>query len=168
MATKDTGKQRRERVIDVLNKARAMELYAISQYMHQHYDLDDADYGALASGMKKVSIDEMRHAEMFAERIKDMDGEPTAKRDGELKHGLAVEKLYSFDANLESDTIDKYNDFLAVCRECQDGVSATLFEKIINEEQEHFNYFDDQNAHVTRLGNSYLAKCANTAPASND
>ena len=37
--------ERRQKVIDVLNKARAMELQAIHQYMNQHYNLDDLDYG---------------------------------------------------------------------------------------------------------------------------
>jgi bacterioferritin len=31
---------KKARVIDALNKARSMELYAIVQYMNQHYQLD--------------------------------------------------------------------------------------------------------------------------------
>ena len=38
--------ERRQKVIGVLNKARAGELLAIHQYMNQHYNLDDMDYGA--------------------------------------------------------------------------------------------------------------------------
>ena len=67
----------RTKVIEVLNKARAMELQAIGQYMNQHYNLDDMDYGDLAAKMKLIAIDEMRHAEMFAERLKELGGEPT-------------------------------------------------------------------------------------------
>ena len=64
-------KTRKEKVIEVLNKARSMELFAIHQYMNQHYNLSDKDYGELAANMKLIAIDEMRHAEDFAERIKD-------------------------------------------------------------------------------------------------
>lgn len=32
-------------VVEALNKARSMELHAIHQYMNQHYNLDDMDYG---------------------------------------------------------------------------------------------------------------------------
>ncbi len=39
--------------------------------MNQHYNLDDMDYGELAAKMKLIGIDKMRHAEAFAERIKD-------------------------------------------------------------------------------------------------
>jgi bacterioferritin len=56
-----------------------MELQAIHQYMNQHYSLDDMDYGDLAVKVKLIAIDEMRHAEMFAERIKELGGEPTAE-----------------------------------------------------------------------------------------
>ena len=45
---------RRKAVITVLNKARAMELQAIHQYMNQHYGLDDMDYGELAGKMKLI------------------------------------------------------------------------------------------------------------------
>jgi bacterioferritin len=48
-----------------------MELHAIAQYMNQHYNLDDRDYGDMAAKIKLIAIDEMRHAEMFAERIKE-------------------------------------------------------------------------------------------------
>ena len=39
-------KTRKEKVIEVLNKARSMELFAIHQYMNQHYNLSDKDYVA--------------------------------------------------------------------------------------------------------------------------
>ncbi|MDJ0784590.1 MAG: ferritin-like domain-containing protein, partial [Desulfosarcinaceae bacterium] len=62
MAAKTTKEERRQKVIEVLNEARAMELQAIGQYMNQHYGLDDMDYGELAGKMKLIAIDEMRHA----------------------------------------------------------------------------------------------------------
>ncbi|HPU89102.1 MAG TPA: ferritin-like domain-containing protein, partial [Spirochaetota bacterium] len=61
--------ERKQKVVTVLNTARSMELQAIHQYMNQHYNLDNLDYGELARNIKLIAIDEMRHAEMFAERI---------------------------------------------------------------------------------------------------
>ena len=161
-ASKD---QRRQKVIDVLNKARSMELTAIVQYMNQHYNLDDMDYGELAAKMKLIAIDEMRHAEGFAERIKELGGEPTSEPDQKITRGQAVEAIFPFDANLEDDTIDTYNQFLLVCRENGDSVSMKLFEQTIDEEQLHFNYFDNINDHIEKLGNVYLAKIAGTSSA---
>ena len=154
--------QRRKKVIEVLNKARAMELQAIYQYMNQHYGLDDMDYGELAGKMKLIAIDEMRHAEMFAERVKELGGEPVAGHDGKIVRGQKVEKVFTFDAALEDDTIDKYNQFLLVCRDNGDSVSMKIFEDIIEEEQLHYNYFDNIDGHIKQLGDTYLAKIAGT------
>jgi len=159
----NTSKEERiQKVIDVLNKARAMELQAIHQYMNQHYNLDDLDYGELAAKVKLIAIDEMRHAEMFAERIKELGGEPVAGHDGTVEKGQAVEGIFPFDAELEDDTIDVYNQFLLVCRENGDSISMKAFEEIIDEEQLHYNYFDNVNNHIVKLGGTYLAKIAGT------
>ena len=45
----NTKGQGKDKVIEVLNKARGMELHAIVQYMNQHYNLDDMDYGEMAA-----------------------------------------------------------------------------------------------------------------------
>ena len=157
--------ERKAKVIEVLNKARAMELTAIGQYMNQHYGLDDMDYGELAGKMKLIAIDEMRHAEAFAERIKELGGEPTTEQAEKVQKGQAVEIIYPFDANAEDDAIDAYNQFLLVCRENGDSVSMKLFEQIIEDEQAHFNYFDSIHDHIEKLGKTYLAKIAGTSSA---
>ncbi len=160
---KDAKEAARQKVIEVLNKARSMELHAIGQYMNQHYNLDDMDYGELAANVKLIAIDEMRHAEQFAERIKELGGEPTADLADKVQRGQAVEKIFPFDSNLEDDTIFTYNQFLNVCRENGDSVTMKLFEAIIDEEQAHFNYFDNVNDHIGKLGQAYLARIAGTS-----
>jgi len=161
----NTKDQRREKVISVLNKARGMELQAIAQYMNQHYNLDDMDYGELAAKMKLIAIDEMRHAEMFADRIKELDGEPTVEPLKKSEKGQKIKAIFPFDAKLEDDTIDQYNQFLQVCRDNGDNISVKLFETIIDEEQIHFNYFDNVSDHITKLGDTYLAQIAGTPSA---
>jgi bacterioferritin len=160
-----TREQRKEKVIEVLNKARSMELHAIIQYMNHHYNLDDMDYGELAAKMKLIAIDEMRHAEAFAERIKELGGEPTTEPIAKSEKGQKVEVIFSFDAKIEGEAIDAYNQFLMVCRENGDSTSVKLFEMTIDEEQLHFNYFDDVSSHIEKLGDSYLARIAGTSSA---
>ncbi len=158
----DAREAKKKKVIDVLNKARSMELYAIHQYMNQHYNLDDMDYGDLAAKVKLIAIDEMRHAEMFAERIKELGGEPTSDPDAKVQKAQKLEAVFPFNARLEDDTIDAYNRFLMVCRENGDSISMKLFETITDEEQIHFNYFDNISDHIARLGAAYLAQIAGT------
>lgn len=157
--------QRREKVIEALNQARAGELQAIIQYMNQHYSLDDMDYGDLAAKVKLIAIDEMRHAEMFADRVKELDGEPTTEPAAKAEKGQEVKAMFAFDAGLEDNTIDLYNQFLITCRDNGDSTSVKLFEVIIDEEQIHFNYFDNVNDHIKKLGEGYLAQIAGTPSA---
>ncbi len=154
---------KKTKVIEALNKARSMELYAIAQYMNQHYNLDDMDFGKFAANIKLIAIDEMRHAEMFAERIKELDGEPTIAMDASPKKGQDVKDVFPFNRGVEDGTMDVYNQLVQVCRENGDNISADLIKSILIEEQEHFNYFDDEAEHIKKLDNAYLAEVAGTA-----
>jgi bacterioferritin len=156
---------RKVNVIEVLNKARAMELQAIHQYMNQHYNLDDMDYGEMAGKIKLIAIDEMRHAETFAERIKELGGEPATEKAGPVEKGQPVEAVFPYDAAAEDDAIDAYNRFLLVCRDNGDSTSMKILEAIIDEEQLHFNYFDNVGEHIEKLGATYLAQIAGTSSA---
>ena len=158
----ENRENRKAKVIEVLNKARALELHAIHQYMNQHYSLDDMDYGELAANMKLIAIDEMRHAENFAERIKELGGEPTTNKEGKVVTGQDVPAIYESDANQEDATIEAYSQFLTVCKEQGDIVTARLFERIIEEEQAHLTYSENIGSHIAKLGDTYLAKIAGT------
>lgn len=162
---KKSREARKDKVIEVLNKARAMELQAIHQYMNQHYNLDDMDFGELAGKVKLIAIDEMRHAEAFAERVKELGGEPVTESAGKVLRGQEIKKIFPFDAGIEDETIAVYNEFLLVCRENGDSTSMKVFEQIIDEEQAHFNYFDNVADHIEKLGDVYLAKIAGTPSA---
>jgi bacterioferritin len=157
--------KRKEMVIEALNKARTMELHAIHQYMNQHYNLDNWDYGDMAAKVKLIAIDEMRHAEMFADRIEELGGQPTTDLAAMVVKGQKVEAVFPFNADLEDSTIATYNDFLLVCRESGDSTSVKLFESIIDEEQIHFNYFDNVSNHIKDLNGTYLAQIAGTPSA---
>lgn len=161
MATAKKGQK--SKVVDALNKARAMELYAIAQYMNQHYNLDDADYGKFAANIKLIAIDEMRHAEMFAERIKELDGEPTTVMDDKPVKGQDVKLVFPFNEKVEDNTIAVYNQLMQLCRDNGDNVSAKLFERILVEEQDHYNHFSNEAKHVKGLGDTYLSQVAGTS-----
>lgn len=156
----NSREEKRQKVIEVLNKARSMELQAIHQYMNQHYNLDDMDYGELAGNLKLIAIDEMKHAEAFAERVKELGGEPTTELAGGVEKEQDIKTIFSFNSEQEDEAIETYNEFLSVCVENNDSISKKLFERIIDEEQEHLNYFEDIGEHIDSLGEAYLANIA--------
>ena len=146
-----------KKVIDLLNKARASELTAISQYMAHHYELDDGDFGKLASVLKKVAIEEMKHAEKLAERILFLEGTPTTTPDGETKKGQDIAKMLATDIGLESGAVKMYNAAANACAAEKDQISKQLFEELLGEEEEHLDTFKNIKNHVDKLGAAYLA-----------
>lgn len=151
-----------KKVVEVLNKARSMELHSIQQYMNQHYNLDNLDYGKFAASIKRIAIDEMTHAENFAERIKVLDGEPSSDLAAQVEKGQDLKGIYPYNIGLEGTVLEVYNQFAQVCRENNDNVSAKLFEDTLEDEQKHYDYFTNTNKHISELGTAFLAKIAGT------
>ncbi len=146
-----------QKVVDLLNAARARELTAVTQYMAQHYELEDRDFGKLASKIKEIAIQEMKHAEDLAERILYLKGEPTTKPDAGIKKGEEIANMLATDIALESQAVTMYNEAAVVCSEEKDQISKRLFEKLLGDEEEHLNIFENLKDHVEKLGTAYLA-----------
>jgi bacterioferritin len=149
-----------QKVIDLLNKARSRELTAISQYMAQHYELEDQDFGKLATKLKEVAIQEMKHAEKLAERILFLKGEPTSKPDGVAKKGQKIPDMLTTDIALEAQAIKMYNEASVTCAAEKDQISKELFEELLKEEEVHLNTFENIKGHIDKLGAAYLATLA--------
>jgi bacterioferritin len=146
-----------QKVIDLLNKGRSRELTAISQYMSQHYELEDTDFGKLASKFKEIAITEMKHAEKLAERILFLNGEPTSKPDALPKKGQQIPQMLTTNMALEAAAMKMYNEAAMVCAAEKDQISKELFEDLLKDEEDHLNYFDNTKDHVDKLGAAYLA-----------
>lgn len=143
--------------IDVLNLARAMELQAISQYMGQHYTLDDKNFPSLAVAMKTVALQEMHHAEMLGLRIRELGGVPVTALAGVPDTAAEMDYIYQADVTLETDTVDLYGTYIQELEGAGDYPSAQLLKKIIVEEEAHQQYFIDVLGHVNSLGANFLA-----------
>ena len=145
-----------KKVIDLLNQARSRELTAITQYMAQHYELEDQDFGKLASKLKETAIQEMKHAEKLAERILYLKGEPTSKPDGVAKKGQKIQDMLTTDIGLEAQAIKMYNDASVVCAAEKDQISKEVFEELLKDEEDHLNTFENIKDHVDKLGVAYI------------
>ena len=146
-----------QKVIDLLNKGRSRELTAITQYMAQHYELEDSDFGKLASKFKEIAITEMKHAEKLAERILFLNGEPTSKPDALPKKGQKVSEMLNTNMALEAGAMKMYNEAAMVCASEKDQISKELFEELLKDEEDHFNHFENVKDHIDKLGAAYLA-----------
>ncbi|MFH0964010.1 MAG: bacterioferritin [Planctomycetota bacterium] len=149
-----------EKVIDLLNEARARELTAILQYLGQHYELEDGDFGKLAAKLKEIGIQEMKHAEALAERILFLKGTPITKPDGQIKKGQEIPDMLKTDIALEAQAIKMYNEASVACAQARDQISKELFEKLLKDEEDHLSYFENVKDHIDKLGAAYLVTLA--------
>jgi len=145
-----------KRVIDLLNQARAHELGVISQYMIHHYELEDKDYGKLASTLKEIAITEMKHAEKLSDRILFLNGEPISRPAGESVKGQEIPDMLKTDIALEANTIALYNEAAVLCTAEKDQVSKDLFEELLRQEEGHLDTFENIRDLIGTLGAPYL------------
>ena len=146
-----------DKVIDMLNKARASELTAIMTYMEQHYELEDQDFGVLSDIIKKTAIVEMKHAEKLAERILFLEGAPVSKPDREIPKGQDMAGMLATDMDLEKTAISMYNDFARQCGDLGDHTSKGIFEQLLKQEEDHLDVFENIRKHIENLGDNYIA-----------
>jgi len=125
-----------KRLLDILNESIARELAAIIQYMWQHVMVTGLESAEFMDILHKISIQEMKHAEKFAERLDYFGGVPTTKPT-EIKVGGDAEKMLRDDIAAEKEAIALYRKAIKLCQELDDPASRHIFEDILEEEEDH-------------------------------
>ncbi|MCW5977510.1 MAG: bacterioferritin [Bryobacteraceae bacterium] len=143
--------------IDRLNNAVADELQAVHQYMYFHFHLDDQGFGLLASLFKKVAIEEMKHVEDLAERILFLKGDVAMAAAGPVETITDPEKILQKAAQMEESSARDYNRAAIACAENADAASRQIFERLVSDEERHYDIFDRQLDNIRRFGLNYLA-----------
>ena len=139
-------------VIEFLNKALLNELTAINQYWLHYRMLDNWGVKKLAEYERHESIDEMKHADLLADRILFLDGLPNFQALGRLRVGESVEEILKADLALEMDALPLLRDAIAHCETVRDFVSRDLFQKILESEEEHVDVIEKQFDMIERMG----------------
>jgi bacterioferritin len=141
-----------QQVIDFLNKALLNELTAVNQYWLHYRMLDNWGVTKLAEFERHESIDEMKHADMLAERILFLEGLPNFQALGKLKIGESVEEILKADLAVEHEAIPLLRDAIAHCESARDYVSREIFERILENEEEHVDFLERQFDMIERMG----------------
>jgi bacterioferritin len=141
-----------EKVIEFLNAALKNELTAVNQYWLHYRLLDHWGIGKLAEYERHESIDEMKHADMLAERILFLDGFPNFQLLGRLRIGETVEEILRADLAVENEAIPQLRDGIAYCETVRDYISRDLLKRILDNEEEHVDFLERQFDMIERMG----------------
>ncbi len=140
------------KVIEFLNKALKNELTAINQYFLHSRMLKDWGVSVLAEKEYKESIEEMQHADWLIDRILFLEGLPNLQDLGKLRIGENVEEILEADLKLENQAIPLLRDAIEHSESVRDYVSRDLFNKILDNEEEHVDWIETQQSLIEKMG----------------
>ena len=155
------------KVIEYLNEVLKNELTAINQYWLHYRMFDHWGVKKLAEFERHESIDEMKHADMVAERILFLDGLPNFQLLGRLRIGETVEEVLKADLALEIEAIAVLKDAIEHSERVRDYVSRDLFRRILDSEEEHVDTLETQFEMIERMGIENYVQL-NSKPASDE
>ncbi|GLX04258.1 bacterioferritin [Microbispora sp. NBRC 16548] len=148
-------------IIALLNEQLTSELTAINQYFLHAKLQENWGYTKLAALTRAESIDEMRHAEELTDRILFLEGLPNYQKLNTLHIGQTVREQLQADLDLELGVVKRLRPGIALMRERGDITSATLFERILADEEHHIDYLETELGLLESLGEQlYLQRYA--------
>ncbi|WP_118856274.1 bacterioferritin [Sphingomonas mesophila] len=140
------------KVIELLNEALKAELTAINQYWLHYRLLDNWGVTKLAEYERHESIDEMKHADRFTDRILFLDGFPNMQALNPLRIGESVEEILKADLAAELEAVEMYKAGVAYCESVKDYVSRDLFAEVLRDEEGHVDFIETQFDMIRAMG----------------
>ena len=94
----------------------------------------------------------MKHADVLIERILLLEGLPNLQDLGKLMIGETAEECIACDLKLEYISRETLLAAIAACEAAQDYVSREIFERILEDTEEHIDWLETQLAVMQKIG----------------
>jgi bacterioferritin len=125
-------------LIDALNEDLSYELAAVIQYMWHHVMASGVESPAIMDRFRLFAMDEMRHAEMLAERIDLLGGVPTTDLQA-IQVGGGLTKMLRDDVAGEKHAIRMYKEHIKLAGSLDDPITRRMLEDILADEERHLH-----------------------------
>jgi bacterioferritin len=146
-----------EKSIELLNKAVADELTAVHQYMYFHFHCEDQGFELLSGLFERTAIEEMQHVELLAERIIFLGGDVEMVASGSVDRIQDVAEMLKMGIQMEQNSVRDYNLWANECAANADSGSKKVFEGLVDDEERHYDQYDNEQNNLKRFGDRYLA-----------
>jgi len=142
-AITDSYKGDRKVVLRVLNEALATEIVCVLRYKRHHYMAKGIHSQAVAEEFLEHAAEEQEHADLIAERITQLDGEPNFNPEGlltrshsEYVEGETLVDMIREDLIAERIAVESYSEIIRYLAD-NDPTSRRMMESILAKEEEH-------------------------------
>jgi len=139
----DSYKGDRKVVLRVLNEALATEIVCVLRYKRHHYMAKGIHSQAVAEEFLEHAAEEQEHADLIAERITQLDGEPNFNPEGlltrshsEYVEGETLVDMIREDLIAERIAVESYSEIIRYLAD-NDPTSRRMMESILAKEEEH-------------------------------
>jgi len=133
----------RETVLRVLNEALATEIVCVLRYKRHYYMAAGIHAQAVAEEFLQHANEEQGHADMIAERITQLNGEPnlnpdslTSRSHSQYVEGKSLLDMIREDLVAERIAVESYGEIIRYLGN-DDSTSRIMMEKILAMEEEH-------------------------------
>jgi bacterioferritin len=124
----------------MLNKGIAAEMQVSIQYMWQHVQWSGVEGFAVKDELAGIAKQEMKHAEMIAERLFYLGGTPTTKPDPIFVREN-LKDMIEQNIKDEENAIKLYKQIIEKARKEGDETTNRLFREIMQQEEDHHDTF---------------------------
>lgn len=134
-----------KQAVDVLNQALATEIVCVLRYKRHYYTSKGIYKDSVANEFLEHATQEQEHADMIAERITQLGGEPDLNPDGmssrshsEYRVGESMVDMIKENLVAERVAIESYREMIRFFGE-NDPTTRRMLEQILAVEEEHAN-----------------------------
>lgn len=146
-------------IIEMLNEVLTAELTAINQYFIHAKMCENWGFQRLAERFHRESIEEMKDADDFIDRILYLEGVPNMQRLNPVRVGETVAEQLALDLELERDAIERFNRAIAIAVAKGDNGTRELLETTLVGEESHADWLESQIELIGQVGlQNYLAQ----------
>lgn len=127
-------------LLDLLNKGIAAEMQVSIQYMWQHVQWSGVKGLTVKDELSSIAKQEMKHAEMIAERLFYLGETPTTKPDPIFVREN-LKDMIAQNVKDEENAIKLYKQIIEKARKEGDETTNRLFREIMQQEEDHHDTF---------------------------
>ena len=139
-------------VLATLNQVLTQELSSINQYFLHARMFKNWGLEGLNKKSYKKSILDMKQADVIIERILFLEGLPNLQQLAKLRIGEHSAEMLQCDLDFEMDQLLILRKSIALCEAEKDYISRDLLENILNAEEEHVDWIEEQQLLIVNIG----------------